>query len=212
MSTMVERLHQARIVAVIRGAQRDRIVPEVQALYAGGLRAFEVTVEEPGGLKALEMTREQLPADTLVGAGTVLDGATAAQAIAAGAQFVVSPIIRRDVVRVARAHGVLCILGGQTAGEIHRAYEIGCEVVKVFPAVTLGPQFLRELRGPLGFIPLLPTGGITLENAGTFLDAGATAIGVGGALVRPDWVKQENWEALAAEARKWMRVAQGQDA
>lgn len=203
-----EELRRARVVAVIRGAQSDKIVPEAQALYAGGLRAFEVTVEGRGGVHALEKAREQLPDDALVGAGTVLDGATAAQVIAAGAQFIVSPIVRRSVIRIARAHGVLCILGGQTASEIHRAYELGSDVVKVFPAVTLGPQFIRELRGPLGFIPLLPTGGITLENVGAFLAAGAIAVGVGGALLNADWVRQGNWEALTAETRTWIAATQ----
>src|SRR5207245_3179762 len=95
--------------------------------------------------------------------------------IAAGARFVVSPVLLKEVCQVARAHGVPCVLAGMTPSEIHAAFQCGCEVVKVFPAATVGPGFMRELKGPLGFIPLYPTGGITLENASAFLDGGAVA-------------------------------------
>lgn len=203
MMNILEMLQRERVVVVIRGAEAATLGQELRALYEGGLRIFEITVEAPGAINALSGMREQLPQDVLLGAGTVLDPGTASLVVAAGAQFVVSPVLLKDVCQVARAHGVPCMLGGMTPSEIHAAYQCGSEVVKVFPASTVGPGFLRELGGPLGFIPLYPTGGITLENASAFLDAGAVAVGVGGALVKKQWVERNDWSALRREASAW---------
>jgi 2-dehydro-3-deoxyphosphogluconate aldolase / (4S)-4-hydroxy-2-oxoglutarate aldolase len=208
MTNILEILQRERVVVVIRGAEAATLGQELRALYEGGLRIFEVTVEAPGAINALTSVREQLPQDALLGAGTVLDAGTASLVVAAGAQFVVSPIILKEVCQVTRAHGVPCILGGSTPTEIHAAYRCGSEVVKVFPASTVGPGFLRELKGPLGFIPLYPTGGITLENARTFLDAGAVALGVGSALVKKEWVERGDWNALRREASAWAAFRQ----
>jgi|SRR5579884_225157 2-dehydro-3-deoxyphosphogluconate aldolase/(4S)-4-hydroxy-2-oxoglutarate aldolase len=179
MTNFLESLQHERVVVVIRGAVLATLGQELRALYEGGLRIFEITVEAPGAIDALASVREQLPQDALLGAGTVLDVGTASLVVAAGVQFVVSPVLLKDVCQVARAYGVPCVLGGMTPTEIHEAFQHGCEVVKVFPAATLGVEFVRELKGPLGFISLYPTGGITLENASAFLDAGAVAVGVG---------------------------------
>lgn len=203
MTNILEILQRERVVVVIRGAEAATLGQELHALYEGGLRIFEITVEAPGAIDALSSVREQLPHDALLGAGTVLDPGTASLVVAAGARFVVSPVVLKDVCQVTRAHGVPCILGGMTPTEIHAAYQYGSEVVKVFPASTVGPGFLRELKGPLGFIPLYPTGGITLENAGAFLDAGAIALGVGSALVKREWVESGDWSALQHEAAAW---------
>jgi 2-dehydro-3-deoxyphosphogluconate aldolase/(4S)-4-hydroxy-2-oxoglutarate aldolase len=205
MTNFVEVLRCERVVVVIRGAEPATLEQELRALYEGGLRIFEVTMEASGALSALGSVRAGLPSDALLGAGTVLDVTGAALAIDAGARFIVSPILLEDVCSVARARGVACVLGAMTPTEIHRAYHAGCEVVKLFPASTLGPGFIHELQGPLGGIPLYPTGGITRENVGAFLDAGAMAVGVGSALMKKDWVQQGNWEALRQEAASWAK-------
>ncbi len=196
------------MIVVIRDAQPATLGSLLDALYGGGLRLFEVTMEAPNALDAFASVRDQLPQDVLLGAGTVLDAETAAQAIAAGAQFVVSPILLKDISDVAYAHSVPCMLGGMTPTEIYTAYRYGCVAVKVFPASTVGPNFLRELRGPLGFIPLYPTGGITLENAPAFLEAGAVALGVGSALVNKEWVQRGDWAALRQEVSQWAKLKQ----
>jgi 2-dehydro-3-deoxyphosphogluconate aldolase / (4S)-4-hydroxy-2-oxoglutarate aldolase len=144
-----------------------------------------------------------MPDDALLGVGTVLDAGTAALVVAAGARFVVSPALLKDVCDVALAHGVSCMLGVIAPSGVQAAYRSRCEVVKVFPASAVGQGFIRELKGPLGFIPLYPTGGITLENAGTFLEAGAVALGVGSALVKKAWVERGDWDALRGEAAAW---------
>lgn len=201
--TLLETLRRERVVVVMRQTSSDTIVPTLQALYEGGLRLFEITVEAPGALAALDLARQRLPSDALLGAGTVLEGGTAAAAIAAGARFLVSPVLARSAMAAARARGIPCLLGGMTPSEVHRAFRLGSPAVKVFPASTVGPQFLRELRGPLGFVPLLPTGGITLENARSYLDAGAIAVGAGSALVNHEWVRDGAWERLRDAARMW---------
>lgn len=206
--SFIATLRRERVVVVMRNTAAETILPELRALYDGGLRVFEITVEAPGALAALGHAREQLPGDALLGAGTVLDGGTAGAAIAAGARFLVSPVLARGVAHVARAHGVPAVLGAMTPSEVHRAFRLGCDAVKVFPASAVGPQFLRELRGPLGFIPLLPTGGITRENARSYLEAGAAAIGVGSALVRHEWVAAGDWDALRDAAGSWAQLKQ----
>jgi 2-dehydro-3-deoxyphosphogluconate aldolase/(4S)-4-hydroxy-2-oxoglutarate aldolase len=201
----VEKLQQERIVVVIRGAQVHTLEQTLQALYEGGLRIFEVTVEATHAMTALASLRGQLPADALIGVGTVLDAETADAAIAAGAQFIVSPILQEEVYRASQAQQVPCILAGMTPTEIYRAYRLGCPAVKVFPASVVGAAMLRELGGPLGQIPLYPTGGMTLNNARLFLEAGAIALGVGSSLVHQDWISQGNWQALRTEAAKWVQ-------
>lgn len=206
MGEILDALRRERVVVVIRGARVETIEREISALYDGGLRIFEITMEAPEALGALAGARRMLPADALLGAGTIFSVDTATSALDAGARFVVSPILRKDVARSVIAHGAACMLGGMTPTEIYEAYELGCEAVKVFPASAVGPGFLREMRGPLGFIPLYPTGGITLENARDYLDAGAQALGIGSALVKREWVASGDWNALRDEARKWARL------
>lgn len=203
MTSFLNQLQRERVVVVIRGAEPGTLGQILNTLYEGGLRIFEVTVENPNAITAFSKVREQMPQDASLGVGTVLDPGTASMAVAAGAQFIVSPVLLSDVCEVARAHGVPCMLGAMTPTEILTAYKYGCEVVKVFPASAVGASFIRELRGPLGFIPLCPTGGITLDNAHTFLDAGAVVVGVGSALLKRDWVLQGNWDALRQQASEW---------
>ena len=205
MMKLLETFTRERVVVVIRGAEASTLGAVLRALYEGGLRIFEITVEAPGAIEAFSSVCAQMPDDALLGVGTVLDAGTAALVVAAGARFVVSPVLLKDVCDVALAHGVPCVLGAMTPSEVHAAYRSGCEVVKVFPASAVGPGFIRELRGPLGFIPLYPTGGITLENADTFLEAGAVALGVGSALVKKAWVERGDWDALRGEAVAWAR-------
>jgi 2-dehydro-3-deoxyphosphogluconate aldolase / (4S)-4-hydroxy-2-oxoglutarate aldolase len=200
---LLDTLRRERVVVVIRGAEVATIEREVSALYEGGLRIFEITMEAPEALDALASLRRALPKDAVLGAGTVFTPATASNAMEAGASFVVSPVLRRDVAQLVLSRGVPCLLGGMTPTEIYEAHELGCEAVKVFPASAVGSGFFREMRGPLGFVPFYPTGGITLGNAKDYLDAGAVALGVGGALVKREWVASGHWDALRDEARQW---------
>jgi len=172
-----------RIVAIARGIAAERLPAVAAALRGGGVRAFEVTLDSPGALDGIAAVAAAEAAagaaGLLVGAGPVLD-AGAAAALEAGARFLVMPHTDPDLVAWAAERGVATFPGAMTPSEILAAWRAGAAAVKLFPAVTLGPSFVREVRGPLGAIPLVPTGGITVANAAEFLAAGAAAVGVGG--------------------------------
>jgi 2-dehydro-3-deoxyphosphogluconate aldolase/(4S)-4-hydroxy-2-oxoglutarate aldolase len=194
----------AKVVAVIRMKDAARLAEVAAALRRGGVGVLEVTMTVPGAVEIIrEMARTKAPG-TLVGAGTVLDAGTATDVIAAGADFVVSPVTDRETVQACRDAGVLVAPGAFTPTEIVAAWGAGADIVKVFPATSLGPQFFRDLRGPLPHIRLMPTGGVTLENAAEFLAAGAAAVGIGTALVDAKSVEAGDWEALEARARRLM--------
>jgi len=193
---------KAKVVAVIRMKDAARLAEVAAALSRGGITALEVTMTVPGAVEIIrEMARTKAPG-TLVGAGTVLDAGTATDVIAAGADFVVSPITDREIIAACRDAGVLVAPGAFTPTEIVAAWNAGAGIVKVFPATSLGPQFFRDMRGPLPHIRLMPTGGVTLENAREFLAAGAAAVGIGTALVDAKSVEAGDWPALEARARQ----------
>ena len=190
------------IVAVIRMQDTGRLRAVVDALAAGGVRALEVTMTVP---RAIEMIREiapTLPAGFLFGAGTVLDAETAHRVIDAGAQFVVSPVFRRAVIDACHQHDVPALPGCMTPTEILEAWESGADIVKVFPATTFGPGYLKDVRAPLPQVKLMPTGGVTLDNAGEWIRAGAVAVGVGSALLDAAAIAAGDYQALEAGARR----------
>jgi 2-dehydro-3-deoxyphosphogluconate aldolase/(4S)-4-hydroxy-2-oxoglutarate aldolase len=195
---------QTKIVAVIRMKDAARLADVAAALGRGGVKALEVTMTVPGAVEIIrEMARTKAPG-TLVGAGTVLDAGTATDVIAAGADFVVSPVSDMETIRACRDAGVLIAPGAFTPTEIVAAWRAGGDIVKVFPATSLGPQFFRDLRGPLPQVRLMPTGGVTVENAREFLAAGAAAVGIGTALVDAKAVEAGDWAALEERARRLM--------
>ena len=178
-----------------------RLGEAAAALRRGGVTAIEITMTVPGAADIIRELARTKPAGTLIGAGTVLDAGTATEVIAAGADFVVSPVTDRDTIQACREAGVLVAPGAFTPTEIVAAWRAGADIVKVFPATSLGPQFFRDLRGPLPFVRLMPTGGVTLENARLFLAAGACAVGIGTALVDAKSVEAGDWEAIETRAR-----------
>ena len=195
---------QTKVVAVIRMKDAARLADVAAALGRGGVKALEVTMTVPGAVEIIrEMARTKAPG-TLVGAGTVLDAGTATDVIAAGADFVVSPTSDMETIRACRDAGVLVAPGAFTPTEIIAAWRAGADIVKVFPATSLGPQFFRDLRGPLPQVRLMPTGGVTVENAREFLAAGAAAVGIGTALVDAKAVEAGDWAALEERARRLM--------
>ena len=201
---VLEALLAAKVVAVIRMKDAARLAGTAEALRKGGVTAIEITMSVPGAVDFIrEMARSKAPG-MLVGAGTVLDAGMAADVIAAGADFVVSPITDRDMIQACRAAGVLVAPGAFTPTEIVAAWRAGADIVKIFPATSLGPQFLRDVRGPLPQIRLMPTGGVTIDNAPDFLAAGACCVGIGTALVDRKDVAAGDWAALEARARRLM--------
>jgi 2-dehydro-3-deoxyphosphogluconate aldolase/(4S)-4-hydroxy-2-oxoglutarate aldolase len=175
---------EARAVPIIRTASRDAAAQVAEALAAAGLRVIEVTFTVPDAAGLIRALRARFPA-ILVGAGTVTGADVAETAVDAGAQFLLSPALSPGMVAVARRRGVLAVPGAFTPSEVMQALDAGAELVKIFPAETGGPRHIRAILAPLPHARLLPTGGITPENAGEWLRAGAAAVGIGAALVGP---------------------------
>jgi 2-dehydro-3-deoxyphosphogluconate aldolase/(4S)-4-hydroxy-2-oxoglutarate aldolase len=206
---VLEGLLASKVVAVIRMSDASKMEAVAGALRRGGVRAIEVTMTVPGAAGIIrDLAGRKKPGD-LVGAGTVIDAGTASDVIAAGADFVVSPVTDMDVVRACRDAEVLIAPGAFTPTEIVTAWRSGADIVKVFPATSLGPQFFRDLRGPLPQVRLMPTGGVTLENAKDFLAAGACCVGIGTALVDKALVDKGDGRALAARAAALVRSLGG---
>ncbi|SFB20316.1 MULTISPECIES: bifunctional 4-hydroxy-2-oxoglutarate aldolase/2-dehydro-3-deoxy-phosphogluconate aldolase [unclassified Bacillus (in: firmicutes)] len=179
----IEEIKKRRIVAVIRHAKLDTIIPIAHALYAGGVSALEITMETPRAIHVIEALRTEFTNDVLVGAGTVLDGETARAAIMSGAQFVFSPTVNKETIKMTKRYGVISVPGAMTPTEILRAYEAGADLIKVFPAHVLGPAYFKAVAGPIPHVPLMPTGGIDVDNIADYFKAGAVAAGVGSTLV-----------------------------
>ncbi|MCA0991346.1 bifunctional 4-hydroxy-2-oxoglutarate aldolase/2-dehydro-3-deoxy-phosphogluconate aldolase [Guptibacillus hwajinpoensis] len=193
------------VVAVIRGATPETIIPIAQSLYKGGIKAIEITVETPQVLTMIEKTSLEMGEEVIVGAGTVLDSETARAAIMAGARFIFSPTVNRDTIKVAKRYGIISVPGAMTPTEILKGYEYGADMIKVFPGGTLGPNYLKNIKGPLAHIPLVATGGIDLSNVSSFIKAGATAVGVGSPLVKPEkLVNVRAFQELEERAREFV--------
>lgn len=200
------RVLQGGIVAVIRATSGEQLVDVARALLAGGVEVMEVTFTVPRATRVLERVADDLGDQILLGAGTVLDSETARAAILAGAEFIVSPNTSVDVIRVCRRYGKLAMPGAFTPTEVVTAFEAGADVVKIFPCDVGGPQYLKALHGPLPQIPLMPTGGITLENAQAYLEAGACALGVGGSMVERKAVERGDFARIEDLARRFQTI------
>lgn len=198
-------IEETGIVAVIRTQDGSELVSICQALVEGGVLAVEITMTSPGALGAICQAAKTLGGKALIGAGSVLDPETAREALLAGADFVVSPVLNRDVVALCRRYGKIVIPGAFTPTEILTAWEAGADVVKVFPATKLGPSFFKDVKGPLPQVKLTPTGGVDLNNLGDFLKAGAAFVGVGSALVSRNLVAARDWAGLTALAAEYVQ-------
>ncbi len=203
----INQLEEAGTLGIIRVNQAEDLVHIAQALQEGGLDCVEITMTTPGALRAIEEATGRLDG-VLMGAGTVLDAATARQAILAGAEFLVTPTVELDVIEMAHRYGVVVIAGAMTPTEILTAWEAGADMVKVFPANVLGPEYLKAVHGPLPQIPLVPTGGVTADNAGEFIRAGAAMVCAGGWLVDKKAVAEERYDVLTERARQLVETVQ----
>ena len=200
--TIVAALERAGIVAVIRLKEPEKLRAVVDAIAEGGIRALEVTMTVPGAVDLIRDLAPSLPDGFILGAGTVLDPETAKRVIDAGARFVVSPVFRRAIIEACHVRGVPAMPGCFSPTEILDAWEAGADVVKVFPATALGPGFFKDVRGPLPQIKMMPTGGVTLENAGDWIRAGAVAVGVGTALLDAKAISAADYGVLRANAER----------
>jgi 2-dehydro-3-deoxyphosphogluconate aldolase/(4S)-4-hydroxy-2-oxoglutarate aldolase len=195
------------VIAVVRLKSPEQILPLVEALVAGGITAVEITMTTPNALAAIREANREFGRHALIGCGTVLDGQTCRQAIEAGAQFVVSPINRSELVKVAHAAGCPLMLGAYTPTEAQSAHEAGADFVKIFPADGLGPQYIKALLAPLPHLRIVPTGGVTLANVGDFLKAGCAAVGVGSSLINERSARGAHWKDLTTLAGRFVEAA-----
>jgi 2-dehydro-3-deoxyphosphogluconate aldolase/(4S)-4-hydroxy-2-oxoglutarate aldolase len=205
----VRALEALGAVAVLRVDDAAQIRPVALALAAGEVRAVEITMTTPGALEALGALTAEVGSrgeSLVLGAGSVLDPETARLAILAGARFVVGPTFCPAVLTMCHRYDVVSVPGAYTPTEILAAWEAGADLVKVFPAGQLGPSYVKDLRGPMPQLRLLPTGGVTAENAGAFLAEGAVAVGVGSALTPGDAVARGDYARITEEARKLSRA------
>ena len=199
---IVSRIEDLGVVAVIRLQDSGRLRAVIDAIAAGGVRALEVTMTVPNAIEMIAQIAPTLPKGFLIGAGTVLDAGTATRAANAGAQFIVSPVFRKEVITAAHVRDVPAMPGCMTPTEILEAWDAGADIVKVFPATALGPGFLKDVRAPLPDVRLMPTGGVTLDNAGDWIRAGAVAVGIGSALVDAAAIAAGKYHVLEEAARR----------
>lgn len=191
---------RAPVIGIIRGTAPDSILHIAENYLESGLYTLEVTLNTPGALLAIENLRREFP-DLNVGAGTVCTPDGLQDALAAGAQFIVTPVLQETVVATAVREGVPVFPGTYTPTEIYKAWSLGAAAVKVFPATQLGPQYLRDVSAPLDDIKLLPTGGVSLENIKSFFEAGAFGVGMGSSLLRKDLIEAGEFGKLKEHFR-----------
>jgi 2-dehydro-3-deoxyphosphogluconate aldolase/(4S)-4-hydroxy-2-oxoglutarate aldolase len=195
------------IIAVVRGKTPEQVIPLAEALLAGGVIAIEITMTTPKAIAAIREASEKFGARALIGVGTVLDAKTCSEAIAAGAEFVVSPITRPEIAKVAAAANKPVMLGAYTPTEAQTAYEAGSDFIKIFPADGLGTNYIKALRAPLPHLKIVPTGGVHLHNVAEFLRAGCAALGVGSSLMTSEILRDSDWPALTKLAAEFVAAA-----
>lgn len=202
----LQRVLDSGIVAIIRSTSSEQLVEVAKALYDGGIDVLEVTFTVPGVLGIISEVRKALGNKVLLGAGTVLDTETARAAILAGAEFIVSPAVNVDVIKLCNRYDKAIMPGAFTPTEVVTAWEAGADIIKVFPADIGGPSYLKTLHGPLPQVRLLPTGGVNLDTAADFLKAGACAIGLGGALVEPKAIQAGDMTRIRTLSQQYVEI------
>lgn len=204
MEPLVQRICDAGIVAIMRRTESSLAVETAQALLEGGVEVVEVTLNTPGAEDMLRALAKAIGDRVLIGAGTVMSAEDVRRAFDAGAQFIVSPHTDAAVIEATRKAGAPSLPGAFTPTEIVNAWQLGASLVKVFPVGSVGPRYLRDVLAPLTQIPMVPTGGVTLENAAEFIRAGAKGLGLGSDLVSPKAVAARDFGSIAERARRFV--------
>ncbi|WP_424767355.1 bifunctional 4-hydroxy-2-oxoglutarate aldolase/2-dehydro-3-deoxy-phosphogluconate aldolase [Paenibacillus sp. sgz302251] len=203
MSEMLKLLMEHKIVAILRGIEDRHADAAAQALIDGGIRMMEITMNTAGAAVMIDRWRSRFNGKAAIGAGTVTDVTLAEQAVAAGAQFLISPNLDEEVIAYGRERGLSVWPGVMTPTEIVKAWKAGADAVKIFPMGTLGTSYLREIRGPLNEIPMIATGGVDLHNIAEYFQSGANAVGMGGKLVNLEWVREGKLELVTERAKQF---------
>jgi len=202
---LFEAMCRTGVIAVVRAPDSTRLIEVARALRAGGVDAIEITMTTPDALRTIEQCRAAVP-EALIGVGSVLSAAVARDALSAGAQFVVSPIFKPEIIDAAHAGGAPCVPGAFTPTEILLATEAGADAVKVFPAGRFGPRYFKDLLAPMPHLKLSPTGGVDLQTAAQWIAAGAVVLGVGSALVTKQALAAGDTAEIERLARAYVRI------
>ncbi|AHG21008.1 2-dehydro-3-deoxyphosphogluconate aldolase [Chania multitudinisentens RB-25] len=203
---VIRAIEETGMIAIVRGVAPESILPLATALYEGGIRVIEVTCNSTRHLESISTLKQEVGDKMWIGAGTVLNPVMAQLVLDAGADFVLSPDFNPDVVMMVHEKQRLMIPAVMTPSEILQACRLGVDLLKLFPANSLGVTYLKEVRGPLDGLPLIPVGGITLENTREFAKAGAFAVGVGSALTNKQWIEQGDWSAITQQAKTFIQA------
>ncbi|MCU0793945.1 MAG: bifunctional 4-hydroxy-2-oxoglutarate aldolase/2-dehydro-3-deoxy-phosphogluconate aldolase [Opitutaceae bacterium] len=204
-AAILQKLSTEKVIALIRADSPDGLLDCARALAAGGLTSIELTMTTPGAIRMLEKATAELP-DFLFGLGTVLDAETARAGILAGARFIVTPALRPDVITMCKRYSIPVFSGALTPTEVVNAWDCGADAAKIFPAEFFGPAYIKSLKAPLPQVELVPTGGVTAENVGEFIKAGAFATAAGSSLVDAKSFKDRNWAAITAKAQAFVQA------
>jgi 2-dehydro-3-deoxyphosphogluconate aldolase/(4S)-4-hydroxy-2-oxoglutarate aldolase len=205
---VVNRITSCGVVAIVRMDDARGLGQVAAAIKAGGVDVIEFTMTTPGALRIIEESAANQNEQVLLGAGTVLDPETARAAILAGARFVVAPTLSLPVIQMCHRYDAAVLPGVLTPTEMLTAWEAGADFLKLFPATAVGPQYIRDVLAPLPYLRIVPTGGVSLENAAAFVKAGAVAVAVGSNLVDRKLVQDGRWEAITDLARRFSRTVQ----
>lgn len=199
-------LNDINLIPVLRKVPYEKSKEVIRALIEGGIQAIEITLDTVNAIEMIQQAKEQFGQQVVVGAGTVLTVSQCEEAIHAGAQFIVSPSLNLEVVKYALNANIPVIPGVFTPSEMQTAYAAGAEMIKLFPASSLGPKFIKDVKGPLAHIQIMTTGGISIETAKSYLDAGAIAVGAGSDLLKKEWIQENEWVLLSKEVKAWLKV------
>jgi 2-dehydro-3-deoxyphosphogluconate aldolase / (4S)-4-hydroxy-2-oxoglutarate aldolase len=202
---VLTRIIDLGVVAVIRMKDTNRLLKVIEAVRDGGVKSIEITMTVPGAIEIIRDLVKVVPSDVLIGAGTIVDEATADRVIDAGATFVVGPVLNTEIVSLCVKRGVVVMPGCYTPTEIFAGWRAGADIIKVFPATSLGPKYFKDLRGPFPVIRLMPTGGVTIDNVGEWITAGACAVGIGSDLLDKKAIDEGRYEVLTERAARMVQ-------
>ena len=198
---ILDEIIKRKVVAVLRVKEEEKLKKVIQAIAAGGISIAEITMTVPNAIKLIEKMSKELDENIIIGVGSVLSKEVAEEAINAGAKYVVSPILKKEIIEIAQKYDVPVMPGCFTPTEIYSAFEMGADIAKVFPADIVGMSFFKAILAPMPHLKLMPTGGVSLTNAGEWLKAGACAVGIGSALLDDKAIKEENYFKLTENAK-----------
>ncbi len=210
MINTLQKILDQKLVAVVRGADPEDVMPIAEALFDGGIRIMEITMDTPQVETVISEVNNAFDGEMIVGVGTVLDPESAKTAIMAGAQFIFTPTVNTETIKMTKRYGVVSIPGAMTPTEILTAYEHGADLIKVFPAGALGPGYIKDVHGPMPYVPLMPTGAVSLSNVREYFEKGAVAAGLGSALVRTaSPLTNDDLQAMTANAKQFIDAIEG---